>query len=218
MKTYIFLLFVILTQQSIAQFSCDSIQFNSTSETVDLPTDQKLWVNYTYDGVNNPLIVYPFYYVVLDDTSEIVVRQEIVGSYIGDDDSIMFTVIYKNPLTPHNYAVTGTFDIHDPNANPTFLCSFPITITVSNLSVSLEEKPELTISVAPNPVSDVVTIHSGSTIQDVRIINFLGQDVYRTEGNSKAEMSIDLSELNSGWYRLIVEGEDGISSTNLVRE
>lgn len=218
MKKFLLFLLVMATSHSFAQFNCDSIHFTSTSETVDLPSNDQLWMKFTYDVNNNPLVVYPFYYIVLNDTSEVVVREELIMSYIGDSDSIPFDVIYKNPLTPDGYTVSGTMDIHDPNATPTLICQFPFTLTVRNVSVSLLEAEIETVSISPNPVNDVVFIRSESDIQEVAIVNALGQEVLRKEGNLHTEMALDLSFIESGWYYLNLVTEAGVSTTRIMRK
>lgn len=220
MKKYAFIFFLIATHQSFAQFTCDSIHFSSAAETVNLPTNDVLWVKFSYDATNNPLIVYPFYYVILNDTSEVVVRQELVMSYIGDSDSIPFTVIYKNPLTPDGYTVTGTFDIHDPNANPNLICQFPFTLTVRNQSLSLSEhtQTQTAYSISPNPIRDFMSIRAENDIQEVSIFNTVGQEVYQIEGNRANEMTIDMSMLECGWYRLVLRTDAGIRTSSVFRQ
>lgn len=218
MKKFLLLILLIAANYSFGQFSCDSIHFTSTAETVDLPSDDDLWMKFTYDAINNPLIVYPFYYIVLSDTSEVVVRDELVMSYIGDSDSILFNIIYKNPLTPDGYTVSGTLDIHDPNATPNLICQFPFTLTVRNASVSLDEAEIETVSISPNPVRNIVSVRAENAIQNVAIFNALGQEVRRIQGNQLTEMTIDVSLLETGYYLLNLVTEAGVSNARFLRQ
>lgn len=217
MKKLLLFLLLLAANSSFGQFNCDSIHFASATEEVDLPSDEDLWMKFTYDAINNPLVVYPFYYIVLNDTSEVVVREELIMSYIGDSDSILFNVIYKNPLTPDGYTVSGTMDIHDPNATPNLICQFPFTLTVRNASVSLDKVQIETVSISPNPVNDFVTIRSESNIQEVAVVNALGQQIEQLEGNQLKEMIIDLSSIKSGWYHLNLVTESGVVTARILR-
>jgi len=83
----------------------------------------------------------------------------------------------------------GFFLVKDPNymSNETF------------------EKNEVTLF--PNPAKDYLTIKSKDTaLSDIKIINTLGQEVLYFEGRNTLSRTIDVSNLNSGMYFVILNG------------
>ena len=138
--------------------------------------------------------------------------------------SLYFLICNNNPLTFLNVANGNNvnFDYFRAVSNPNLTC-----IQVDDMSWStanwanidawasfstncsilgIEEVPLQSISVYPNPVSDVLNVSSVSTaIERIEIFNQLGQLVL---GNSHQE-SIDISRLRQGVYFCKIKGENG---------
>jgi hypothetical protein len=79
-----------------------------------------------------------------------------------------------------------------------------------------EELSGVSISVYPNPASDVLNIEAGNDVQQVTLINPVGQVVYDAvlEAN---KTSIDLSEFSDGVYMVQLKKADGtVMSTEKV--
>ena len=65
--------------------------------------------------------------------------------------------------------------------------------------LGLEEEVIKTFKVYPNPVADKLYIEGDSNIDQVEIINQIGQSVIKINGQSLSD-EIDLRRLNSGIY------------------
>jgi len=74
--------------------------------------------------------------------------------------------------------------------------------------VGVDELSQNSIKVYPNPVKDVVTIETGSNIQQVQIFNITGQIVMTTQTSSKS-VTMNTSLLKSGIYFLKVKTDSG---------
>jgi hypothetical protein len=76
---------------------------------------------------------------------------------------------------------------------------------------------EETLSVYPNPASDLLNINSNKQILKVKILNYTGQIVAENKFNSK-EVIINTSVYNPGIYFIQIETEKGISTKKVVIE
>jgi len=76
---------------------------------------------------------------------------------------------------------------------------------------------EETLSVYPNPASDLLNINSNNQILNIKILNYTGQIVADNKFNSK-EVIINTSVFNSGIYFIQIETEKGISTKKVVIE
>jgi hypothetical protein len=69
----------------------------------------------------------------------------------------------------------------------------------------------------PNPVKDVLNITYSATIQNVQVINLIGQQVRNQEFNA-TNGSVDLSNLPSGAYLVKVTTENGEKTIKVMKE
>jgi hypothetical protein len=69
----------------------------------------------------------------------------------------------------------------------------------------------------PNPVKDVLNISYSASIQNVKVINLIGQQVRFQEFNA-TNGSIDLSNLPSGAYMVKVTTENGEKTIKVIKE
>jgi hypothetical protein len=69
----------------------------------------------------------------------------------------------------------------------------------------------------PNPVKDILNISYSTSIQNVQVINLIGQQVRFQEFNA-TNGNIDLSNLPSGAYMVIVTTENGEKTIKIIKE
>jgi hypothetical protein len=91
---------------------------------------------------------------------------------------------------------------------------FPMKVTISSVpkGVGIEGSESSSISIYPNPASQLITINSPFAINSAQIRNGLGQIVKLIDGNTSS-----VSELPNGIYTLEVETISGIKVLNLVK-
>ena len=81
--------------------------------------------------------------------------------------------------------------------------------------VNLNELSGIHFSVYPNPVSNVLTIESGGTIETITILSLDGKILMETEGTE----TVDLSEFGEGYYIMKVLFSDGtIHTVKIAKE
>jgi hypothetical protein len=81
--------------------------------------------------------------------------------------------------------------------------------------VGINDNSAASLTVYPNPVTDVVNIKGTSEIRDIQVVNLVGQVVLTQQVNSK-NISINTSNLKSGVYNLKVRMDDGFVSRKIV--
>lgn len=80
--------------------------------------------------------------------------------------------------------------------------------------VGINELSAASINVYPNPVKDVMTVESASTIQEIQIYNIVGQMVYNQKVDSKS-LTVN-AKLKNGVYNLKVKFADGFVNKKIV--
>lgn len=108
-------------------------------------------------------------------------------------------------LPPTDFVVTATNSFGSD--------SFVITIAVDTLGD--DEFTSNTISIAPNPAHDRITINANQSITSVSIYNTLGQEIMDWKEISSS--TIDVSELPSGLYFVTIRLEDSEQRVTLVK-
>ena len=72
------------------------------------------------------------------------------------------------------------------------------------------------INLFPNPADNLLSILSGDSIEEIEIINSLGQKVLKQE-NTSNNSQIDVSDLESGIYILSARFRDGKATIKFVK-
>ncbi len=72
------------------------------------------------------------------------------------------------------------------------------------------------IACFPNPTNDLLQVQAQSQIQEVRIVNFLGQEIERIAGGANY-MTLDLSDMQSGIYFVEVNAVNGKQTVKVVK-
>ena len=91
------------------------------------------------------------------------------------------------------------------------------TLTISNEFLSLEDPTFDGFQYYPNPVDNLIKLKSKHPIDDVRVLNMLGQQVARhTPNTSQAE--IDMTDLDSGIYFLKISIGNAFKSIRIIKK
>ena len=95
-----------------------------------------------------------------------------------------------------------------PNGTGSFT-TMPTTFNaINSLTINtLEQHAENLIQVFPNPVADVLTIQSKEALQEIRILNMLGQLVALVPPSGNTAVRMPVHTLNNGLYILEIAGQ-----------
>ncbi len=129
---------------------------------------------------------------------------ETVTITIIDDTAVESDEDIVLAISGNNGAMTGANSTH--------------TIVINdNDVISVDELFLDNVSLMPNPVSEVLVIDSKILLDDVRMINILGQTVYR-EMNIDGNTRIDVSQLPQGLYFVHMQSGDSKATYQIVVE
>lgn len=134
----------------------------------------------------------------------------------------LITGVYPQDWTEFTYTVEGiptstscqiAFRYYVTDGGPSGTNSNYIgidTFSVTMGSASVEDLQSFDFSFYPNPVNDVLNLKANSTIDQVEILNLLGQKVFVDTPNS-LQKSVDFSDLQSGIYlvKVAIDGSEG---------
>lgn len=136
-------------------------------------------------------------------TSVVVNDQEagVIAAHITPDIAAPATVIYRYYVSTDGQTYEDSVDIE------------------VSFSASLEDiAPQLSVSVAPNPASDNITVKAGGVDQAVvKVVDVLGNVVLKE--NMTAVKTINVADFRNGIYFVIVEAEGAkpVSRKMIVR-
>ncbi|UMY67007.1 MULTISPECIES: T9SS type A sorting domain-containing protein [unclassified Flavobacterium] len=126
--------------------------------------------------------------------------------------NVLFKIKTKNTLVTGNSVSQKAdiyFDFNAPVATNTATTTFQQLSTVT--------PPAEAFMLWPNPASDVITISGAVNIEAISILNLLGQEVYKQDGNGRGTQ-VNISSLPSGNYLVRVKAAEGEQLLKLVKK
>lgn len=164
-----------------------TVNFEKGMNPVYIPFDN----NYTYNGRN--LVIY---------------------SYKSFDRMVLGTPFFTSIDSNSMRTRLAESDMEFDPMNPTWGYNsdlYPnITILSSTLETSIDDvKTPNSLFLYPNPANNMLFIQSESVIDEVRMIDILGQIIYQGVGSSKS-YEINVGNYKSGFYLVQVISSNGI--------
>ncbi len=130
------------------------------------------------------------------------------------------TYTWSNSSTASSIVVTPTTTtFYSINGNDIFGCPGYATFTQSvSLCTGINQLVnESSVSVFPNPFTDLITIKNSFENSSIMIVDVLGKVVFEKQIVSN-ETELDLSHLNVGFYQLFVKGDDKSYTQKIVKQ
>jgi len=108
--------------------------------------------------------------------------------------------------------------------------SYDVALTVSNVNgtdtktmtdyiyvggVGIDDNNVVTVAIFPNPVKDVLNIKGAQAIQQIDVVNLMGQVVF-SQVADQTTLSINLGDLKAGVYNLRIKIADGYVNKKIV--
>jgi fimbrial isopeptide formation D2 family protein len=158
----------------------------------------------TIDVIDNHILKFNFYNIMLPDS----------GTDLAGSEGF---VVYKVKAKPN--AIVGTewkntayiyFDFNEAIITNT-------TINTLELLTSITQIAQSTITIAPNPANDMVTVnfennYTGSLI----ITDVTGRIVKQVQANNTNRVQINTSDLSNGFYQLSMNGKNTVSKLQII--
>ena len=126
----------------------------------------------------------------------------------SNSSSGIFIVV--TPTTNASYSINGD-DVYGCPGYATFTQSVSLCTGITQLV------NESSVSVFPNPFTDVITVKNTFKNSTIVIVDVLGKVVFEKQIVS-SETSIDLSELKTGFYQLMVNGESNSYTQKIIKQ
>lgn len=142
---------------------------------------------------------------------------------------------FTNPTTVNIPAgqTEGTFTftiINDPTTEPNETINFSLsdavnciltttsgTLTIlDNDAIGINFDKNVNAHIYPNPTKDIINVESNEMIQNVQILNIVGQVVFTSDKVNANEKAINVSSLPAGVYNVIINTENGKAVKRLV--
>jgi len=125
------------------------------------------------------------------------------------------TSSYMESPPPIQYNTTGSWDVtlSVTNSFGTDVLTIPDYIEVGG--VGINENTKATVTIFPNPVTDFLTITGTLSIQEVQIMNLVGQKVFvqRMDANT---CKVNVNNLPTGVYNLRIKIADGFVNKKVI--
>ena len=103
------------------------------------------------------------------------------------------------------YCVKAQYDIGE---------SDPDCITVE-VAVAVDAPKESSLTISPNPAHNVIVVRSDTPVDEIRIFDLRGKEVYRKNGMNK-QVTVDVSGLAAGYYTLTAISGNKAKTTKLL--
>ena len=85
-------------------------------------------------------------------------------------------------------------------------------------TASVDDYDSKLFSVFPNPVVDILSIEGNAPIDNIEVVNQLGQSVIKIERNSITNNTINLNKLNTGIYFVRFKSNDTIETLQIIKQ
>jgi hypothetical protein len=129
----------------------------------------------------------------------------------GGDETV---AVFFDPTGLEAAQYTGEIVVatNDPETNYTYI---PTTLDIVTSTNDITKTTSLTVQ--PNPTSDLVYLKADANITEVRVVNYLGQTVQVFQ-MMETQPQIDLSPFDSGVYFLEVSTEEGQHTIKVMKK
>jgi hypothetical protein len=122
----------------------------------------------------------------------------------------------------HQYSYNFLSNVAEVNISLTATnaqgCADTETVTIDAVYLAVAEATNVTISMYPNPVSDILNIRSPEYIESVTITDITGKTVFSVNNLSQREFRVDTSSLAFGTYQISIQTEQGLSVGRIIKD
>lgn len=156
--------------------------------------------------------------ITADEASKYVNEDDPALSYTISSGELFSDDALTGELSREVGETAGTYAIEQGSlsAGDNYLITFVSADFIINAASSIStEYTDADISIFPNPANGQISISSSHSIQNILILNSLGQ--IARDINSEFS-NIDISSLKSGAYILLIKTNDGLNQSKLLKK
>ncbi len=132
----------------------------------------------------------------------------------GEGEQIYFSRIsaHSGEITSVEFDFNTSYPQHNGNFHENGLS---VISGITTTGIRYEGHPE--ISVYPNPVTDILHIKSNVNISRIEVINRQGIKAMESEIGNTTETELNIQQLSSGVYSLIIHSEKNITVQKIIK-
>ena len=167
--------------------------------------------NVTSNGI--PLVINPMPTLTVTQNGLQLTADEVGATYQWVDCSNGNMAIAGATSQSFNVTANGQYAVVVSNGN----CS-DTSSCISINTVGINELPTINTQIFPNPVNEMYSINSNTAISRVLTLDLSGKLIQVNVVENSAQVNINSSNLNSGFYLLRIEFENGMSKTERIEK
>ena len=187
----------------------ETIKYNSSNK-ID-STFFQLWNPFLFDWVDSQRAIYKYDSI----GNNICIVGENYDPY-SDPNSDPWSNSWTNyyDYNAQNKQISSASLYWDSNMGIWATGSKTKSLKIKPFNQTVAEKPIITtLEIYPNPVSEIVNIQNNSAINQVRMFDMLGNEVLLNNYNGVPSIQLDMANMKSGVYILMVKDSMGNSTT-----
>jgi hypothetical protein len=161
----------------------------------------------------------------LDDAGEVYEILETIDGSTGEDGQQAIQSLeipagqadglYRMRVKKIYFSTTLPPTFLDPCADENYGQAEDYTISVGTLSNTSFNSTDFTFY--PNPINDILSISTASTVDNIKVYNMLGQMVVET-APKVSNPQVDMDELQSGVYLVTLEVEGSLQTFRVIKQ
>jgi len=138
------------------------------------------------------------------------------GSFVKINPSLLTVTQYADMNLPYgNYKYYVTSNFNDSEAG-IFLCESSSDTIPAALIVGVNNLNSGSVSIYPNPATDVVNVKSDYNITNIEVMNYIGQVVYSKKETDSRLVKINTSSFEAGVYFVKVTTSQGVRTAKIT--
>ncbi|MBN2175201.1 MAG: T9SS type A sorting domain-containing protein [Bacteroidales bacterium] len=142
-----------------------------------------------------------------------------------EDNDMIYTitlVLYEGDYAYKYFRVindTASWDNGEWTGDPNRTFTADTTKTINNIwgVVGINEHPAVTFNLYPNPASNMLTIDKLENAEMIEIYNMAGMKVRTVNQINNESINIDVAELNTGMYMIVVHQNGEVQATKFLK-
>lgn len=138
---------------------------------------------------------------------------------IGDDGSFSFPVNHTLATNHKDWRcrlVAVVYNLDQTNVNNCAVFNSATTANFEGNYVGIDEvSASISLDIYPNPVTDHAVIESTEPIQNITVVNAIGQVVYSQNNVNDSVVTLNTQQYAAGMYIVTVKSESGISTKRI---
>ena len=130
------------------------------------------------------------------------------NEYLGDTEDTIVRIEVDVPGAEYCFTVTASNEIGESEPSEEGCATTPTNVMTQN---------ESSVNIYPNPVDDILFITTDESVKEINICTITGVTVYSLQATDNRQLSIDVTDLNSGIYFVKLKTDNGETVRRILK-